>query len=219
MKPMGWLVLAVMFRPLAAVPQETGPVDLPRPCVHCGNPLYPVFMKRRSSRQFSSAEIPARMLSELLWSAFGVNDPPSGKRTAPSAYDWREIDVYVSTAGGLFKYDAPGNRLIRILDRDIRPLTGTQRFVGEAPLNLVYVADFKKMASTRAGVDDAKRMFLAAADAGAVSQNVSLYCASAGLNAVVRDWMDREALGREMALRPEQKIILAQTVGFPKSKK
>jgi hypothetical protein len=91
-------------------------------------------------------------LSNLLWAAAGVNRPDTGKRTAPSARDWREIEIYVAMANGTYVYDPNAHALRRVLARDVRALTGKQDYVAGAPLNLVYVADHSRMAE--ANVED-----------------------------------------------------------------
>jgi nitroreductase len=168
-----------------------------------------VLRDRKTSRDFAPAPLPEKLLSNLLWAAFGVNRP-DGRRTAPSAMNWQEMTVYVATKDGLFVYDAGANQLTTVLTQDIRKLTGTQDFAATAPLDLVYVAD---LARVRAGSDS--EMFVAA-DAGFIAQNVYLFCASENLATVVRGSIDRTALAAAMKLRPQQKIILAQTVGYPK---
>jgi nitroreductase len=152
------------------------------------------------------------VLSNMLWAAFGVNRPDSGKRTAPSARNWQEIDIYVATADGLYVYDAKAHMSKRVLAEDIRAMTGRQTYVGEAPVNLIYVADLSRMG----GATDADKVFYSAADTGFISQNVYLYCASEGLATVVRGLIDRPALAKAMKLRSDQKVILAQSVGYPK---
>ena len=147
----------------------------------------------------------------MLWAAFGVNRPDSGKRTAPSAMNWQEIDIYVATVDGLYLYDAKRHALKPVLAEDIRALTGGQPFVREAPVNLVYVADFSRMGKAKA--DD--KLFYSAADTGFISQNVYLYCASEGLATVVRGSIDRPDLAKVMRLRPDQRVVLAQSVGYP----
>ena len=122
--------------------------------------------------------------------------------------NWQEIDIYVATAEGLFRYDAEGNRLEAVLAQDIRPTTGTQSFAATAPLNLVYVADLSKSGS------DSEAELFTAANAGFISENVYLFCASENLATVVRGSIDRAALAKAMKLRPNQRIILAQTVGY-----
>jgi len=151
------------------------------------------------------------VLSTLLWAAFGVNRPRSGGRTAPSAHGWQEIDVYAALAEGLYRYDASVHALDLAVGQDTRALTGSQDFVGAAPLNLVYVADFSRMVDA----SEEDRIFFAAADAALIAQNVYLYCAAAGLATVVRGLVDRRKLAPAMRLRREQRIVLAQTVGFP----
>jgi SagB-type dehydrogenase family enzyme len=176
------------------------------------NPFLQLLLKRESSRAYSSAPLPNAILSNLLWAAAGVSRPESGKRTAPTASNRQEIDVYAATAKGLYLYDAKANTLKMILTKDIREMTGKQPFVKEAAVNLIYVADLSKSG----GASEGDRTLYAAAATGFISQNVYLYCASEGLATVVRASMDRPALAEAMKLRPTQKILLAQTVGYPK---
>jgi SagB-type dehydrogenase family enzyme len=206
-------LLIAVFACIAAVSaaQELEPIQLPEPNTDGGRPLMQVLGDRRTSRSFSSEELPLQTLSDLLWAAFGINRPESGKRTAPSAVNWQEIDIYVATAGGLYLYDATENMLQPVLAEDIRSLTGLQSFVKDAPVNLIFVADYSRMG--KANEED--KSFYSAADTGFISQNVYLYCASEGLATVVRGRIDRPALAEKMDLRLDQKIILAQTVGYP----
>ena len=188
-------------------------VRLPPPQADGGMPLMQALKVRHSTRELSAEALPVQVLSDLLWAASGVNRADSGKRTAPSARDWREIDIYVALADGTYRFDPDAHALRRVVARDLRPLTGTQDFVARAPLNLVYVADLSRMGD--AGPE--QRNLYAATDTGFIAQNVYLYCASAGLATVVRGSVDREALGAALALAPSQQIILAQTVGYPKA--
>jgi nitroreductase len=176
------------------------------------NPFLKLLLKRESSRAFSSEPLPNTVLSNLLWAAAGINRPGSGRRTAPTANNRQEIDIYVATATGLYLYDAKPHALKLILAKDIRELTGKQAFVKDVPVNLVYVADYAKSGASSEG----DRAMYAAAATGFISQNVYLYCASEGLATFVRAMIDRPALAEGMKLRPEQKIVLAQSVGYPK---
>jgi nitroreductase len=177
-----------------------------------GRPLMLVLKDRKSSRTFSAEELPLQVFSNMLWAAFGINRPESGKRTAPSAVNWQEIDIYVATVDGLYLYDAKANTLEPVLAEDIRAMTGTQAFVKDAPVNLIYVADYSRMG--RASTE--RKDFYSATDTGFISQNVCLFCASEGLATVVRGLVDKPALAKKMRLRTDQKIILAQSVGYPK---
>ena len=191
----------------AAQAQQAGPVKLPAPQLDGGLSLMQALKARRSSREFAQQRLTPQVLSNLLWAAWGMNRE-DGRRTAPSARNRQEIDVYMALAEGMYLYNAKDHRLDPVAKEDLRAATGTQPFVGQAPLNLVYVADQAKMG----GPDDAT----AGADTGFISQNVYLYCASEGLATVVRGMVPREALVKAMKLRPDQKITLAQTVGYPK---
>lgn len=184
---------------------------LPSPAQQGGLPLLEALKARHSSREFSRKPLPLELLSDLLWAAFGMNRPQGGGRTAPSAHDWEEIDVYVALARGTYVYRAAEHALLEVSGQDLRAATGIQPFVAQAPLDLVYVADLSRM--TQASEEE-KRWY-SGPDAGFIAENVYLFCASAGLATVVRGMVDRAALGRALRLKPEQQIILAQTVGFP----
>jgi SagB-type dehydrogenase family enzyme len=204
------VLISILFSQTFA--QELKPIQLPKPQMDGGRPLMQVLKDRSSSREFSSQKLPLQVLSNLLWAASGINRSDSGKRTAPSAANWQEIDIYVATAEGLYLYDAKPHLLKPVLAQDIRALTGRQAFVKEAALNLIYVADFSRIGR---GTNEEKDFF-SAADTGFIAQNVYLFCASEGLATVVRANIDREPLAKTMKLRPEQKITLSQTVGYPK---
>jgi len=206
------LVLVLLLCPTLAAAQGLKPLELPAPQTSGGKPLLEALKDRHSSREFSPERLPAQVLSNLLWAAFGVNRPDSGKRTAPSAMNWQEIALYVATGEGLYVYDAKGNRLNPVLAEDVRAATGTQSYVKDAPVNLVYVADLSK--TGRTNPEEANTF--TAADTGFIAQNVYLFCASEGLAVVVRGSINRPALAKLMNLKPDQKIILAQTVGYPK---
>jgi len=168
--------------------------------------------ERQSTREFSTQKLPLQVMSDLLWAAFGINRPVSGKRTAPSAMNRQEIDVYVATADGLFLYDAKSHTLNPVLKEDIRAATGTQAYVKDVPVDLIYVAEFSRMGKAS---DEEKTLYSAAAT-GVVGQNVYLFCASEGLGTVVRGSIDKTALAKVMKLRPDQHVTLAQSVGYPK---
>ncbi|MFA6218089.1 MAG: SagB/ThcOx family dehydrogenase [Candidatus Omnitrophota bacterium] len=191
--------------------QEIKPIKLMAPQLDGGKTLMQALKDRKSSREFSQKVLPLQVLSDLLWAACGINRPEIAHRTAPTAMNMQEIDVYAACADGLYLYDAKENSLIPVVSTDIRELTGKQPFVKNAPLNLVFVADLSKMSK----LSNENKDFYAATDTGFISQNVYLFCASAGLATVVRGSIDKPALAKAMKLRPDQKIIMAQTVGYP----
>jgi SagB-type dehydrogenase family enzyme len=206
------LVIGCIFSAAFVLADDLKSIQLPPPQTEIGKPLMQALRQRQSSRSFDSKPLPRQELSNLLWAADGINRPDSGKRTAPSAMNWQEVDVYVALPEALYLYEAKTHTLAPVVGKDLREATGKQSFVKDAPLNLVYVADFARI--TNASEDD-KRLY-SAADVGFIAQNVYLYCASQGLAVVVRGSVDRTALSQSMKLRPDQRIILAQTVGYPK---
>lgn len=215
MKPSMYVRIALICILLfcaAADAQDFKAIELPKPQLDGGRPLMQVLRDRHTTRDFSTEKLPMQVLSNLLWAAFGINRPNTGGRTAPSAMNWQEIDLYVATVDGLFLYDAKANLLKPVVKEDVRALTGSQQFVKDAPVNLIYVSDLAR--TNRASSGD--RDLYTGADAGFISQNVYLFCASEGLATVVRGSVDRPALAKVMKLRAEQRIILAQSVGKPK---
>jgi len=186
-------------------------VELPAPQKSGGMPLMEALAKRSTARAFATNELSPQQISSLLWSAFGINRP-DGKRTAPSASDHQETDVYVLLKSGAYVYSAASNRLDRVVAEDIRALGGTQAFVKDAPVTLVFVADLAKM-GTGTAVNKTNNANI---DVGYISQNVYLFCASEGLATGARGMVDRATLGPRLKLRPDQIIILAQSVGYPK---
>jgi len=203
--------LGIMLMPALAMARDDVVLKLPAPQMPRNALLVDALQARKSSREFAERPLPPQLLSNLLWAAFGINRPDVGKRTAPSAHNWQEIDVYAALPEGMFRYDAVAHALVQIVADDLRRLTGVQDFVGRAPLNLVYVADGARM--TNASPED--QGFFLAADAGFIAQNVYLLCAAEGLATVVRGLLDRKALAAAMRLRPTQRIALAQSVGYP----
>ena len=205
------VVVGVLVLAAAALAGAPEPIALPKPQIRGGMPLMQALNQRRSGREFSAEKLSPQTLSNLLWAAFGVNRA-DGRRTAPSANNRQTIDIYVVTAEAAYLYNAKDQRLEPVATGDFRAATGNQDFVSQAPVNLVYVADYAKMANTPAE----NQALYAGAETGFIAQNVYLYCASDGLATVVRAMVDRSATAKALALRPDQKITLAQTVGHPK---
>ena len=194
-----------------ARPQDLQTQQLPQPKKEGGMPLLQALNQRHSTREFAPDKLSSQALANLLWAAWGINRG-TGQRTAPSASNRQEIDVYVVMADGAWLYDAAANALKQVVTEDVRSLTGTQPFVKDAPVNLVYVADLAK--GKRTSPADAE--FYTGANAGFIAQNVYLFCASEGLVTVVRAMVDRAALAKALKLRPDQKIAFAQSVGYPR---
>lgn len=187
-------------------------LSLPTPDTTVGRPLMVALAERRTAREFQTTSLSPETLSNLLWAAFGINRPATGGRTAPSAMNTQEVDIFLATAEGVFLYLPEPHALRRCSGADVRPLTGGGGFASVAPVTLVFVANEARQAK----VPPDKRSFYAAITTGCISQNVSLFCASEGLATVVHE-LSREPLAKAMALGEQNHIVLAQAVGLPKA--
>src|SRR6056297_923728 len=186
-------------------------IKLPKPEIKGGMPLMDALNNRSSQREFSEKSFSMQEISNILWAAWGINRE-NGKHTAPSSRNKQEMEVYMSMADGLFLYLPEKHALKKIHNKDIRATTGGQDFVDDAPVNLIFVADYRK-AGDDVTADDYR--CTSGTNAGFMSQNVYLWCASEGLATVVRGWFDREELHEAMGLEVFRDVILCQTVGYP----
>jgi nitroreductase len=200
------------LRAKPAAGDATPLITLPPPDTQGGMALMEALGRRQSGRDFACQPLPESLLSSLMWAAYGINRSRNGGRTAPSVLDAQATEIYVALPSGAYRYEASGHRLRLVAGVDLRRVTGYQDFVDNAPLDLVYVADYAKMS----GVPVAQRETHAAVAAGAIAQNVYLFCASAGLSTVLRAWIDRSALADALGLSNDQQVLLSQTVGYPK---
>lgn len=185
---------------------------LPKPNMG-GISLMSALEKRSSQREFSTQPLSREHLAGLCWAALGVNRPADKKRTAPTARNRQEITLYLVMAQGLFRYEPENHSLAKVKDGDLRALTGSQSFVAEAPLNVIFVAEGEKMGNASAE----QKAVYGAFDTGYVSQNIYLYCAAQNLATVVRGSVDKEKLHGAMGLKETHQIVGAQTVGYMKS--
>lgn len=206
------VVVALLILNSFIYAESPKPIQLDPPDKTGGRPLMRTLKDRRSTKAFAERSIPMHIVSDLLWAAFGINRPDSGKRTAPSAFNCQEIDIYVVFKQAAYRYEAATHRLLPACDKDIRKLAASQDYARVAPLQLVYIADRAKISR---GSDDKKAIY-SAFHAGAIAQNVHLYCASAGLGSVVRDGVNRVELRKALELRVDQSIVIGQSVGYPK---
>jgi SagB-type dehydrogenase family enzyme len=168
---------------------------------------------RASEKEFDTTNLKLQDLSDLLWAANGINRPDAGKRTAPSAMNSQDIDVYAVTKAGVYLYNPQKSSLEPVAAGDYRKqVAGKQENFAKAPLLLVLVSDLSKFPTG----NDSLRNFWAAADAGTVSQNISLFCASAGLATRPRATMDQEVLSKLLKLDAKQKVMLNHPVSYKK---
>lgn len=205
-------ILTVMITAAAATAQLQ-PIKLNAPNLNRGLPVMQAFKERHSERAYADKPLSLQDLSDLLWAATGVNRP-DGHLTAPTALNKRDIDVYALTAEGAYRYDAQSHTLVPVegSEGDHRALIrGFQTDFQLPPVTLIMVTT-----PSRFGVDDAKAaMIMGAADAGIVSENISLFCAGNGLVTVPRASMNQAELRELLRLPDNAYFILNNPVGYP----
>jgi len=210
------LLLAVFSWSLSAQDSKTLPLNT-HSTIKGGN-LMEAFQNRQSVRTMEPTELSLQDLSDLLWAANGINRPESGKRTAPSAMNAQDVDVYVCRADGAYWYDASKNNLKQITTKDVRSLLDVRRTSG-APIILLITSDLSKFGSYKPDSSDEYNKHaieMGCLDAGIVSQNIALYCAGTGLATVPRAQMDQKALRDALQLKKTQTLWLNHPVGFAK---
>jgi SagB-type dehydrogenase family enzyme len=210
MKPFKLLMIALIISSTGCAQNKE--IQLPDPVTTGGMPLMDVLKNRKSSREFSEQKIDNQTLSNLLWAAFGYNRVEEKRRTAPTARNRQEIEIYCAMENGLYLWNAERNVLTLITKEDIRATTGQQDFVVSAPLNLIFVCNNTRFD----GAFDETHQKSTFIDTGFISENVYLYCASVGLATVVRGLFDSDTLAKAMQLPDSQWIVITQTVGYPK---
>ncbi|HBS87817.1 MAG: hypothetical protein A2W91_11120 [Bacteroidetes bacterium GWF2_38_335] len=209
MKIKNTLLISALFIALNLFSQSDT-IKLPAPQTTGGMPLMEALKNRCSTRSFDAEKsLSNQQLSNLLWAANGINRPETGKRTAPSAVNWQEIEIFVATKDGAFRYLPKTHALLKLTGDDVRKDMGKQNFTADAAVDMVFVADYSKM---NGGSNTTE--FYAATDCGFVSQNVYLFCASEGLGTVVLGYIDRDKITEKLKLGKDQKVVLSQAVGF-----
>ncbi|UCG28151.1 MAG: SagB/ThcOx family dehydrogenase [Bacteroidales bacterium] len=189
--------------------QELKPVKLDAPDKERGVALMKAFSQRASVREWSDQKLSIRDLSDLLWAANGVNRPDEAKRTAPSAMNAQDIDIYVFTEEGVYLYDAFNQVLNPVCSGDHRALPG----MTAAPVNLVLISDISRF---RMG-EDSLKLTWAAMDAGIVSQNISVFCAGTELVTRPRaSFPGMDKMKETLNLKDSQHVMLNHPVGYPK---
>lgn len=209
MKKLHLLLVGLLVTTLSIAAEKI--IKLPQPNLDRSGTTMKAFSKRQSTREYAAKEINLNDLSDLLWAANGINRPESGKRTAPSAMNKQDIDVYVVLSVGSYLYNPKSHQLELVAEGDNRPLVaGRQDFVNEAPVSIVLVSD-----QSRFGDRQGEQSKLTGAmDAGIVSQNISLFCASADLATVARGSMDTEKLAKALKLSSSQILLMNHPVGY-----
>ncbi|MDR1679152.1 MAG: SagB/ThcOx family dehydrogenase [Prevotellaceae bacterium] len=210
MKKLILSALTVVFSLTACAQNQD--IKLPEPVKTGGKPLMDCLAERKTLRDFDETKtLDRQTLSNLLWATYGYNR--EDKRTAPTSRNKQEMDIIVALPEGAYWWDAKMNVLKLIAKGDFRKQTGSQPFVEKAAVNLVFVCDIPR---SETGGDNQKLTEATYANAGFMSQNVYLFCASEGLGTVVRGYVPKDELSKLLGLGKDKLIVLAQSVGYVK---
>lgn len=205
------------------------PVVLPKPLFKKRGTLAAAFERRQTVRDVGTKPLPAQILSNLLWAAGGVNraSGPFGVRgrTAASASNSQEIDLYVAMKDATYLYDPFRHQLDPVAAGDLRALAigrGQHGLGAGAPVRLIYVADIDRLAHTSGyqepGLQDPEtQKSYYYVDTGLMAENVYLFAASFGLAAWFHN-CDKPGLATKLGLSNDQRALFAQTVGYPAKK-
>lgn len=198
----------LLFAALSAVAFSVYAADtkLPAPVKKGGMTLNEALNARKTIRQYKPQMLSMKQISQLFWSAFGVNRP-DGKRTAPTARNCQEITLYMLTAKGAWAYAAKENKMVQVSKKDLRKNAG--RFT--APMYIVIVSNRKLTG------ESPRALHYAAMDVGYVSQNIYLAAAAMKLGTCAIGSIPKAAvLEKELKLTKSEKVLLTHSVGIPK---
>lgn len=197
------IIIATMLIVLSLSSSVASDIKLPQPQMEGGMPLMEALAKRKSTREFSAEKrLDNQQLANLLWAACGYNR--EDKLTIPTALNKQEVSVYVITPEGAWRYAAKEHKLVQVTDKDVRDYAAAQEYAKKALLNIAIVSDKELMGND----------LYAGTDAGAAMQNIYLWCAANGIGTVTRGSFDKEGLAKALNLKPSQRVILVQTVGY-----
>jgi len=188
-------------------------IRLPKPNLNRNSEVMEAFANRHSTREYAAKALTLTDLSDLLWAANGINRPEEGKRTAPSAMNKQDVDVYVVLPEGTYLYDAKAHQLNLVAEGDHRgAVAGGQAFVKSAPVSLLLVSDLSRLGDAK----NTHTQLMGAVDAGIVSQNISIFCSAAKLATVPRASMDTAKLKSVLKLTDTQLPLMNHPVGYHK---
>jgi SagB-type dehydrogenase family enzyme len=209
------IIICLYFVSIAGSLTAQGDRDilLNQPDLSRGLAVMKALSLRASATDYDTTSFKLQDLSDLVWAANGINRQESAKRTAPSALNSQEIDLYVLMKSGAYLYDAKKQLLVLINAGDYRLLAaGKQGDVARAPVNCVLVSDISRFKTG----DEPSKLLWAAMDAGIVSQNIAVFCAGVGFSTRPRVTMDQQKLSEVLKLKASQHLMLNHPVSYKK---
>ncbi|MDR1552928.1 MAG: nitroreductase family protein [Prevotellaceae bacterium] len=204
------IIATLLFVTAFAGAQSLAPIKLNEPNKDRGASVMKALNERHSTREFSTEKLSLQDLSDLLWAANGINRP-DGRRTAATARNNQDIDVYAIMEEGAYFYDAKNNELTPVVEGDYRALIADRQVsVKDAPVSLLIVSDISRFT----GLDVEAQKQWGALDAGIVSQNIMIFASGCGLVTVPRVYMNKDELKKVLKLTETQIPMINNPVGY-----
>lgn len=202
---------------LVLIAQDQKTVQLNEHTKVRGTSVMEAFQNRQSIRSYETKDLSLQDLSDLLWAADGINRPNIGKKTAPSAMNAQDVDIYVCRSNGAFLFDAVRNTIKPVTSQDIRPLIDGKSPSG-SPVILLLISDLSKFRGYTPNAKNLENLTnMSCMDAGIISQNISIFCAGTDLGTVPRaGGMDHQGISKALKLKESQKIWMNHPIGYAK---
>lgn len=207
-----WLIFLFLITSVGAQLPSSAEIKLGTPDKNRGSSLMNALSQRASIRSWDTTKMSINDISDLLWAANGINRVEKGLRTAPSAHNAQDIDIFIFTEEGIYRYNSIQHSLIAQKKGDFRSIIGKQDYVAKAPLSIILVSDISRFQTG----NDKIRLNWGALDAGMVSQNISLFCAASNLGTVPRTFFNEDKIRKALDLKSNQHIMLHHPIGYLK---
>lgn len=191
-------------------------VELPDPKIEGEMSVEESIEKRRSIRAFTNEKLTLEQIGQIAWSAQGITDARRNYRAAPSAGALYPLELFLVTPEGVYHYRPSNHAMVKVIDRDVRDglmrAALGQRFVGEAPLNVVITAVFERV--TRRYGDRGNRYV--EIEVGHAGQNIHLQAVAMGLGSVPVGAFEDDAVSRLLNLPDDHAPLYIIPVGHPR---
>jgi len=203
------LIIALMTNLFA---QNKESIVLNPPSKDRGLTVIKALSQRASATKFDTTRISHQDMSDLLWAANGINRPETGKRTASSAMNSQDIDVFIFLETGVYIYNAQKHILELVVTGDNRKLFSNQETDSQPALICLLVSDISRFVRG----ENVQKLEWAAMDAGIVAQNILLFCTSIDMVGRPRAGMNKELIKKLLSLNETQYPLLNIPVSYKK---
>ncbi len=199
-------------------------IHLPPPSSKGGMSLAEAIARRKSIRRYTRETITQSQLSQLLWSAQGITDVSSERRSVPSAGATYPLEIFVvcgdncieNIEAGIYWYSPEEHSLHLHYKGDARldlsEAALAQEYIVEAPLNIVICAVYERTALFYG--PRAERYINM--EAGHAGQNIYLQATALGLGTVAIGAFDDEPVREVLRLDKQYEPLYIFPIGKPR---